>query len=163
MAEQGGSTEKLWGMIKDIRFAMLTSEDGGILRSRPMVASQKVFDGNLWFFTRAGAHKVEEVRQDARVCVTYADPDRQNYVSVSGNARLVRDPAAIAEHWAEVLRTWFPGGKDDPEIALLQVQVTAAEYWDAPNSTMVHAYGYARAMLTGTSPHPGENEKVRMQ
>ena len=35
-----------------------------------------------------------------------------------------------------------------------------AEYWDAPNSTMIMLYGYVKARLTGKSPHPGENVKV---
>ena len=35
-----------------------------------------------------------------------------------------------------------------------------AEYWDAPNSVMVHAYGYVKAVLTGTPPSSGENEKL---
>lgn len=155
-------TEKLWSMIKDIRIAMLTSEDGDSLRSRPMAASQKAFNGDLWFFTRASAHKVSEVQSDSRVNVSYADPSHQNYVSLSGTASLVRDTTAIHEHWSEILRTWFPKGKDDPDIALLKVHVTQAEYWDAPSSAMVLAIGYSKAVLTGKSPHPGENEKLRL-
>ena len=152
--------QKIWGMIKDIKFAMLTSDDGGHLRSRPMIASQKEFDGVLWFFTRVHAHKVAEVQHEDRVNVSYADGSAQNYVSLSGTAALVRDPASIAEHWSEAMRTWFPKGRDDPDIALLRVDVQQGEYWDAPNSTMIHAYGYLKARLTGESPHPGGNEKV---
>jgi general stress protein 26 len=155
-------TEKLWQMIKDIRFAMLTSEDGPHLRSRPMAASQSTFTGSLWFFTRADSHKVEEVQADRRVCVSYADPDKQNYVSLSGTASVVRDRESIDAHWSEAVRAWFPKGKSDPEIALLRVDVSQAEYWDAPSSTMVHAYGYAKAVLTGEPPHPGENRKVQV-
>jgi len=154
--------QKMWGMMKSISFAMLTTEDDDQLRARPMVAAQSDFDGTLWFFTRASSHKVDEVQQDQRVGVTYADPSKQDYVSLSGKARLVRDKAAIDSHWGEAMRTWFPKGKDDPDIALLKVDVTMAEYWDAPNSTMVHAYGYVKAVVTGKSPHPGENEKVRI-
>jgi general stress protein 26 len=154
-------TRKLWDMMRDVGFAMLTSEDGGQLRARPMVASQKDFDGVLWFFTRASSHKVEELQQQQQVGVTYAEPSKQNYVSISGNAKLVRDAADIASHWSEVLRTWFPKGKDDPDIALIKVEVTQAEYWDAPSSTMVHAYGYVKAVVTGTPPHPGGNEKIK--
>ncbi len=159
---QNDAKKKLWSMIKDVRFAMLTTEDGGHLRARPMVAVQKEFDGTLWFFTRASSHKVDEVKSDERVGVTYADPGQQNYVSLSGEAKLVRDRSAIDEHWAEPLRTWFPKGKDDPDVALLKVDVSAAEYWDAPNSTMVHAYGYVKSVLTGQPPHPGENRKVSL-
>lgn len=158
----GEALRKLRDMIADIRFAMLTSEDGGMLRSRPMAATSRRFDGTLWFFTRASSHKVTEIGKDDRVAVTYADPSDQTYVSLSGNARLERDPALIKEHWSEGMRAWFPQGASDPEIALLRVQVTAAEYWDAPSSTMVTLYGYAKAVLTGEAPHPGDNEKFRM-
>jgi general stress protein 26 len=153
-------TAKLWGLIKDIRFAMMTSEDGKVLRSRPMAASQQEFDGNLWFFTRLDSAKVREVGADDRVCLSYADPDRQHYVSVSGRARLVRDPEELRAHWSEAIRVWVPKGVDDPDLALLRVEVEQAEYWDAPSSAMVHAYGYARAVLTGTSPGAGEHEKL---
>jgi general stress protein 26 len=157
---QDQAKQKLWSIMKGIGFAMLTTDDGGQLRARPMAAAQDHFDGVLWFFTRLSSHKVEEVETDQRVGVTYADPDKQNYVSLSGTARLVRDKAVITEHWSEAMRTWFPKGTDDPEAALLRVAVTAGEYWDAPSSTMVHAYGYLKARLTGESPRPGENEKV---
>ena len=152
--------EKVWSMIRGIEVAMLTSEDGGVLRSRPMVAMQNGFSGTLWFFTRVDSHKVNEVQHDSQVGVSYADPKRQNYVSLSGTARLVLDRGEIDEHWAESLRVWFPKGKDDPQIALLRVDVSQAEYWDAPSSTMLHIYGYAKARLTGEPPHPGGHAQV---
>jgi general stress protein 26 len=163
---RGADEAKLWSMVRDIRIAMLTSEDssGGetVLRSRQMAVAQNEFDGALWFFTSVDSHKVADVRQDTRVCLSYADPQAQNYVSVSGHARLVRDRAAIDAHWSESARVWFPKGKDDPSIALLCVDVTQAEYWDAPSSTMLHLYGYVKARLTGEPPHPGGHAKVEL-
>ncbi len=152
--------DKLWGMMKSVRIAMLTTEDGGELRARPMAASQKEFDGTLWFFTHASAHKVDEIAADQRVGVTYAEPGQQNYISLSGRASLVQDRAVIDEHWSDILTTWFPKGKDDADTAILRVDVTQAEYWDAPNSKWVHAYGYVKAKLTGVPPQAGDNEKI---
>jgi general stress protein 26 len=140
---------------------MMTTEDGDVLRSRPMAAVDTAFNGTLWFFTRASAHKVSELRADERVNLAYADPDKQNYVSVSGVATLERDPSAIEAHWREAMRTWFPKGKDDPDIALLKVEVLEAAYWDAPSSAMVQAYGYAKAVLTGTAADPGDHRQLR--
>ncbi len=154
--------EKVWSLIRETQVAMLTSEDGGSLRSRPMVAAQSEFDGKLWFFTRAGSRKVAEVAHEDHVCVSYADPRKQNYVSLSGTAHLVRDQAMIAEHWREAVRVWFPKGKDDPDIALLRVDVDHGEYWDAPSSAMLHLYGYAKARLTGEPPHPGGHARVNL-
>ena len=156
------ATAKLWSMIKSVQFAMMTTEDDGTLRSRPMAAVNREFDGTLWFFTRGSSHKVFEVAHDERVGLSYADPAHQNYVSLSGTATVVRDPEAIAAHWTESLRTWFPKGKDDPDIALLQVTVQQGEYWDAPSSTMLHLYGYAKAVLTGQPPHPGGHGTVTL-
>ncbi len=153
--------KKLWSLISAVKVAMLTSEDGPHLRSRPMVAAQSEFDGTLFFFTRASAHKVAEVDQKSRVCVSYADSGKQDYVSLSGSAQVVHDPALVKAHWSEAMRTWFPKGATDPDIAILKVDVEQAEYWDAPSSAMVYLYGYAKAVTTGEPPHPGENEKVR--
>jgi general stress protein 26 len=154
--------KKLWSLITDVKVSMLTSEDGPHLRARPMVAAQKDFDGTLFFFTRVHAHKVDEVTQRSRVCVTYADPEKQNYVSLSGTATVIQDEELVKAHWSEGMRTWFPKGVDDPEIAVLKVDVEQAEYWDAPSSTMVYLYGYAKAVTTGKAPKPGENEKVSL-
>lgn len=151
---------KLWEMIRGIDVAMMTTLDGDRLRSRPMWCLQDRFDGRLYFFTRRSAHKVEEVERDSHVGLSFARPDRQDYVSVSGRGRILTDPQLIREMWREPMRTWFPKGQDDPDLALLAVEVEAAEYWDSPSSAMVHLYGYVKAALTGQPPHPGETRKL---
>ncbi len=164
MTEHAGpeAKQKLWSMIKTIQVAMLTTDDGTHLRSRPMVASQKEFDGTLYFLTRANSPKTDEVEAKERVNVSYADAHRQDYVSLSGRARIVRDRATVDAHWSEAARTWFPKGKDDPDLAVLQVEVEEAEYWDAPSSTMLYAYGYLKAVTTGKPPQGGETKKVSL-
>jgi general stress protein 26 len=155
--------EKLWSLIKSAKFAMMVTEDGGKLRGRPMAASQNGFDGTLWFFTRASSHKVNEIEADGRVCVTYADPGSQDYVSFSGTARLSREKSEIDMRWTDVLKAWFPDGKDDPDVALLEVTVEEAEYWDRPNSRVVRALGYAKAKITGRPSRLGEDKKVHVR
>ena len=152
---------KLGELIKDIRIAMLTTVDeDGSLRSRPMAASQQVFEGELWFFTGADAPKVEEAKRHRQVNVSFADPEHQNYVSVSGTASLVRDRQKMEELWSPWLRTWFPRGLDEPDLALLKVEVEKAEYWDAAASTMLQLYGVVKAILTGKAPQAGEHAKL---
>jgi general stress protein 26 len=159
---EDGETAKLWDLIKDIQFAMMTTvdDDSGVLRSRPMAINQDRFDGQLWFFTYASSHKVLEVRQHQAVNVSFAEPEDQHYVSISGTAELVRDKAKAKELWKEPLRTWFPKGLDDPDLALLKVTVEQAEYWDSPSSTVVHAVGYVKSLVTGEPPKMGENKKL---
>jgi general stress protein 26 len=152
---------KLGSLIQDMKVAMLTTvDDDGSLRSRPMATQQAGFDGTLWFFTRADSPKVEEIDHEHRVNVSYADAHKQQYVSVSGTARLVRDPAKNKELWNPAYKAWFPGGLDDPTLALLRVDVDKAEYWDTPSSAVVHIVGFVKAAVTGQSYKPGEHAKV---
>jgi general stress protein 26 len=152
---------KLGELIRDIRVAMLTTiDEDGSLRSRPMAAPQVAFEGELWFFTGSDAPKVEEAQQCHQVNVSFADPAQQCYVSISGTATLVRNRQKMGELWSPWLRTWFPHGLDEPNLALLKVEVEKAEYWDAPASTMVQLYGVVKATLTGKAPQAGEHAKL---
>ena len=156
--------KKIRAMIRDIDFCMLTTADEqGRLHSRPMSTNKQIdFNGDLWFFTYGRSHKVDEVTRNHRVNVSYADPSRQNYVSMSGDAVLVRDREEIKRRWQPALKAWFPKGADEPDIALLKVSVDRAEYWDSPSSAVAHVVSLAKAMVTGKPANPGENKKVNL-
>jgi general stress protein 26 len=156
---------KLYEMIRDIKIAMMTTIDtDGMLHSRPMYNQDADEHGDLWFFTQIQSPKITEISRDNEVNLAYSDPDKQHYVSVFGTAEIVRDKAKIEEKWSEGLRSWFPNGTDDPQIALIRVHPVKGEYWDSPNSTVLHLYGYAKAVLTGKSPtEMTEQEKVDLK
>lgn len=152
--------EKVWELIKDIKVAMMVTQDTAhVMSARPMVAAQTDFDGKLWFFSRDDTPKLDEIATGGPVLLAYSHPAKQDYVSVAGKARIVRDRERIKALWSEPMRTWFPKGPDDA-IAIIEIDVDTAEYWDAPSSAFVYAYGYAKARLTGEAPHPGENKRV---
>ncbi len=155
--------EKLNDLIEDIDFAMLTTVDtDGVLRSRPMSTQEAEFDGTLWFFTSDKTHKVEEIERDNRVNASYAAPEDNAYVSVSGTASIVKDKAKMEELWNPILKAWFPKGLDDPNICLLKVDVEQAEYWDSPSSTIVQIVGFVKALVSGQRASGGENEKINL-
>lgn len=157
------AVKKLGELIKGIDIGMLTTrDDNGILHSRPMRAQDVEFDGDLWFMTKADSGKVHEIEKEPQVCVSFARPNSQDYVSVSGTAELVRDRAKIDEFWSPVYVAFFPDGKDDPDLALIKVTAEQAEYWDSPSSPVVFAAGFIKAKLTGKQLKVGENEKIEL-
>ena len=161
--DRAEAIKKLGELIKGIKYAMLTTTDhDGMLHSRPMATQNEEFDGSLWFFTRASAPKVDEVANEHKVNVSYSKPNGQSFVSVSGTARLVRDQAKNKEFWTPAMKAWFPKGPEDPETALLKVDVDKAEYWDSAPGPIVIAIGYVKAAVTGKPYHPGENEKLSL-
>lgn len=153
--------EKLADLIQGIEVAILTTvaEDGS-LRSRPMAVQKQRFDGSLWFFTRQNSLKTHEVQEDQRVNVSFADPESQRYVSVSGEAELVRDHARFERLWNPMYRAWFPDGPGDPNLALLRVDVQHAEYWDSSSQAMVHFFGAVKTRSRGRKAEPGENPEI---
>jgi general stress protein 26 len=155
-------TQKLWQLVRDIKIAMMTTRDGGVLRSRPMECVQVEESGTLWFFTGATSPKTAEVAGEHEVCLCFVDKPAQNYVSVSGLAAIVRDRAKARELWTEDQSAWYPRGLDDPELALLKVRPQQAEYWDRPSSDMIAAQGLVRA-LADVTPDLGENEKLSFE
>ena len=163
MAEQTAvshDVSKLVDKIKDIRIAMMTTaEADGSLHSRPMYTHEPEADGTLWFFTEQDSKKIDEVKKDRHVNLGYANPDDNLYVAITGTANVITDRAKIKELWGESLRGWFPKGSDDPNIALLKVTIESGEFWDTPNSTLLRAYAYAKAVLTGERDQPGPDRQ----
>ena len=154
--------EKLKEMIKDIDLCMLTTVDeSDDLHSRPMSLNGDVDEqGNLWFFTSSNSHKASEIERTPNVNVSFIDTDQQHYVSISGDAELVRDKQKIKELWKPVLKAWFPDGPDQPDVALLKVKVKKAEYWDTPSSTIAQAISFVSAIFSGKQVELGENKKL---
>jgi general stress protein 26 len=72
---------------------------------------------------------------------------------------MVRDKQKAEELWNPAYKAWFPKGLDDPDLALLKVSATQAEYWDSSSSAVVHLVGFVKALATGERYHPGENER----
>lgn len=143
--------ERLAKLIHGIEFAMLTttSVDDGALRSRPMTLQDTEFDGELWFFVGRSTSQAQDVAEDARVNLAFAEPKDSTYISVSGQAEVVIDRARAEKMWNPILKAWFPEGLEDPELALLRVHVESADIWKSPSSKVVQLVGFAKAMLTG--------------
>ncbi len=153
---------KLYGLIKDIKFVMLTTVDAkGQLRSRPMTTLEAEPDGDLWFFTRDDAPKVAEAEQERHVNLAYAEPADHRYVSVSGVARIVRDRAKIHQLWRPPHKAFFEG-PDDPHLAILRVTPQEAEYWISGSNWLGQAIGFVKTMITGNTEDMGENEKLKL-
>src|SRR5437762_7575024 len=120
MPAERDDKQKVWDLIKDAHSALLvTVGRDGRLDSRPMGCLQKAFDDTLWFLTFRHSLKLEQLAGDDRMLVSYANPAKYEYVSISGRGRIVEDRAKVNELWFEGLRVWFPNGPADPELALL--------------------------------------------
>jgi general stress protein 26 len=121
-------------LVRQMKVGMLTTiEADGSLRSRPLQTVELDREGRLWFFTQARSPKSERAQAgDHQVSLSYADPRDADFASISGTARVVRDAGRMRGLWSSQLERWFPRGLEDPDLALLEVRIDKAEYWDEP-------------------------------
>ena len=162
-AQQHEELKKVAEMVESIRFAMLTTvEQDGTLRSRPMATMEMDAEGHLWFFTAAPSPKTDEIEQHREVSLGYMRADKQDYLSISGTAEIVRDTDRMKQLWSPWIKPWFPDGLEDPDLALLKVTITEAQYWDAPGSVVTRLYSLARAIATGNPGGLGTSGKIHL-
>jgi general stress protein 26 len=160
--------DRLDKLIKDIKFAMMTTVDAsGALQSRPMTTQKQpdgeAFDGTLWFFAGLRTSVVEEISHDPRVNLTYEDTGDSKFISVAGTAEISRDRELMSRMWSDLYKAWFPQGLDDPDLCLLKVKAERAEYWAPPSGKMVQLLGLVKAAVTGERAKPGGHHVLDME
>lgn len=155
---------RLGELLKGIDIAMLTTlGDAGYPVSRPLSTQDTSYNGEvIWFFTERDSPKVGEIRRHPKVNLGYASKDKNIYVSIAGDARVLRDQAKIDELWSDALKAFFPNGKDDPNLVLLEVSVRTAEYWEGPSSLIGKLLTFVVARATGREEVMGENRILDM-
>lgn len=149
--------KKIAELAKGIHICMMTTANpDGSMDSRPMAVQDTPFDGTMWFLTRNTSDKINEIAQDQHVTLTFAEPSNSKYISLKGRASVNQDRAKIHELWNAMYKAWFPKGEDDPEIAVLRVDVHEANYWEASGLKVVMLVKYAFAAATGGKVPLGE-------
>ena len=144
-------------LIDKAKFAMMATvqTSDSTIRSRPM-ATQHVKQeekGILWFFTGEHSAKVEELKSNPEINLGYIGDGQSLFISVSGKGELCLDKAKMKELYSPALKAWFPKGLDDPEMALIKVTVTQAEYWNNNSPKVVQVSLYHPP--AGLRPLPG--------
>jgi len=136
-AERDGNTSgreaipEIAELLRNIDTCMLaTRGDDGELHARPMSNNGEVeWDGDSWFFAPSDGRLVAEIRRNAEAVTTYRADDRFAWVALSGSAEVVDDAAQKRRLWLDELERWFPNGPDDPNVALIRVDSSAAQWW----------------------------------
>jgi len=148
-------------IISSTRFATVTTRTPeGDLVSRPLAVLAHEFEGTVWFFTQDPSSKTDDLIFDPHVNVAYADG--ASVVSLAGIGSVSRDQARIDEFWNPWAEAWFEGGREDPTVALLQVEASSAEYWHIDKPAVVRGFEVVKSIVTRTAPDVGENHVVEL-
>lgn len=168
----GVSTEKklddLYKLIDDMEVCLFTTRRGdGRLVTRPMQVQERTSGTDLWFVTDVEANKLDELATDPHVNLGFYSNKSREWVSVSGKAIITRDRDLIEAMYKPDWKAWFPeegaertGGPEDPRIALVLVEALSVIYFKKTKPQPVILFEIAKAMVTGSTPHLGEERML---
>jgi general stress protein 26 len=147
-----GSLSELTQLLAEFDTAMLTTvTTQGRLHARPMAVQEPTpeLSCDLWFVTASDSNKVFEIEREHQVGVScYRARDRA-YLSISGYAHLLQDRELAKRLFRPAWKLWFPQGADDPTIAIVELQVESADYWEPKGGRLRVVYELAKSLLRG--------------
>jgi general stress protein 26 len=155
--------DRVWEIMEDVAVCMVTTHAGNRMRSRPMHAFPERDEGAIYFVTDTRGAKDDEIAAAPDVCLSFADIGDNTFLSITGRAEMVRDPAKAEELWSSEAQAWWPRGPQDPAVRVLRVAPEQAEYWDTRGNSIVVALKVMAARMTGRQPDLGENKKVQVR
>lgn len=132
-----------------------TFTDSRPVPSRPMALQGVDDEGTLYFFSAASSNKNKELAADPAVQLFFCKEGPSEYLSLYGSATISRDREKIEEYWNPFVKTWFQGGKDDPDLTVIRIQPETCHYWDTKNNRMVAMLKMAASLVTGKTMDDG--------
>jgi len=114
-----------WEALADSPFVMLQL-DGLAASAAPMTAQlDEDAKHAIWFFTGRDNH----FARLGPATATFASKGHDLFARFSGTLHEETDRARLDKEWNSFVEAWFPGGKADPNLLLLRLDLGDAAIW----------------------------------
>jgi len=84
-------------------------------------------DAAIWFFTT----KDNCLAKMGPATAIFAGKNHQVFARFSGLITEEYSRERRDKHWSSVIESWFPGGKEDPDLIMLRMDLGKAEIWNS--------------------------------
>lgn len=146
-----------WSKLKDSPFLMLGLAGVRAAATQPMTACYENNQAPFWFFTANDHELVRALDDGDRAIAAFASKGHDIFASLRGTLAIDKDPATIDRLWNPVVAQWYEGGKSDPKLVLLRLDVEDAKLWKSDLGAFVRP---AINKLLGRKPEAGQHEKI---
>jgi general stress protein 26 len=157
MADDADIGREFWTALKDSPVRMLGIDGERGAATQPMTAFYDDGSAPFWFFTANDHDLVRSLDRGDRAIAAFAAKGHDMFASLRGRLSQDNDQAVIDRLWNPVVSQWYEGGKADPKLALLRLDVDDAKLWKSDLGGFVRP---AINKLLGRKPESGEHEKV---
>jgi len=142
MTDTHAIKQTMWDKMAQSPFLMVGLTGSG-QHSEPMTAQLDPDQVDTLFFF---AGKDNRLAEGGSAMAQFVSKGHDFFACLAGEVRQDNDPALIDKLWNNQVDAWFPGGKSDPNLALLRFDVSSAELWE----TDVSLTGRLKMLFGGT-------------
>lgn len=157
MTSDADIERKFWDEFKSSPFLMLGIDGERGAATQPMTAQFEGEAAPFWFFTANDHDLVRALDQGDRAIAAYASKGHDLFASIRGRLSIDNELATIDRLWNPVVSQWYEGGKQDPKLVLLRLDVEDAKLWKSDLGGFVRP---AINKLLGRKPESGQQEKI---
>lgn len=117
--------DKFWHAMADSAFVMLQL-DSDPDTAAPMTAQlDKDAHHAIWFFTG----RDNRFAQAGPATATFSAKGHDVFARFHGNLVEETSRERLDKQWSKFVEAWFPGGKDDPNLLMLRMDLGDASIW----------------------------------
>ncbi len=87
-------------------------------------------DLKIWFVAHKSSPKITQIEKNSNVCIVSFNEETVRDIRLFGKIEVLVDKETKKNVWNEGLEPYFPGGIDDPELAVLKFNPERLEYRD---------------------------------
>ena len=141
---------KMQEMVKHQRICMFATHLSEIPFSVcPMTAQEVSEDGHILFLSAADSDHNQKILLDSRVQLTFSNVSNSEFLSVYGKATISKNREKIDRIWDPLAKAWFPNGKNDANLTIIEVFPEDAYYWDTKDGKIVSMVKIVASAMTG--------------
>jgi len=137
-------------------------ETGKPFSTRPMSAQEVDDNGNVWFLSDKDSTKNMEIKDDENVQLLFSGSSHSDFLSIYGKATILYDKQKIEKLYELIVKAWFKGGKDDPNISVIKVTPEEGYYWDTKHGKVVSLIEIIASVVTGKTGDDGIEGQIKL-
>jgi general stress protein 26 len=161
MADKTEIETKFWKALADDRTLMLGLAGVEEGHAQPMTAQtdEDVHGGKIWFFTSKDTDLAEALGARHKAVAHFASKGHDLFATMHGDLVVETDRARLDRLWNKWVAAWFEGGKDDPKLLLVRLDIDEVQIWLNENSLFAGV-----KLLLGSDPkqdYAGKTADIR--
>lgn len=141
--------QKAHEIVSNCTLCFVSSNDAsGQINSRVVEILEIGKDLTIRFMTDSRTRKAMEIRRGKTISLSFLSMADGGYVTIGTVPQVSADTALKQSIWKESLRTWFPGGPDDPYVVTVTCEPVWVELWSRMHGVAPDPLGLNSVRLT---------------